>query len=185
MEASISQSMAYYDESKHEFKCAVYMDESERKFLDFNVKLSVECMKLLDAVNVLKPGRLVIGGASEFYNVVFDVGKKAAPRLELGKIVELIKSQDVEEMVENADDVPEFWFDDGEGKPYLATDRRNVWCYERCLSDENRITQRDLFNPGPWPHEEVDYDNLKRKDSVTDSPKELETIEENDEEGEW
>lgn len=91
-----------------------------------------------------------------FFRIVLGEVKRAAPKLEALKFLRLIKSEEIADMVESIDDIPKFWFDDGEGKPYLSTDRRNVWCYERCVSDENLITQKDIFNPAAWPYEEVD-----------------------------
>lgn len=36
----------------------------------------------------------------------------------------------------------------GAGKPYRATEWRNVRFYEGCLSEESRITTKDVFNRG-------------------------------------
>lgn len=87
-------------------------------------------------------------------------------------------------MVRNKDDSPEFWFSDGLGKPHFPTDRCNVWCHERCLPDENRITQKGWYNLGSWPYEELDYAALKRTKFLASGPGILETIEQGDEDNE-
>lgn len=112
------------------------------------------------------------------------ISQKVAPAQNIISKLTFIDSDLVEDFVVDPKDVPMFWFDDGEGKPYLATDRRNVWCYERCLSEENRITLKDIYNPGPWPFEEVDYEALRREEKPVGGPEALEAIAE-DEEEEW
>lgn len=163
---------------------AVYCDESERRLLDFNLRLYAQLYRLLNGVCILKSRRIVVGGTSKFFSLILNAATEAAPQLNLGNL-QLIENDDVEDLVENADDVPEFWFDDGNGKPYVSTDRRNTWCYERCLSDDNKITQKDVYNPGPWPYEEVDYSALRLSNSNRGGPDTLDTIEEGGEEDEW
>lgn len=162
---------------------AVYSDESERKLLDLNLRLRHQIFTLANAVLVLKNRRLVIGGTSDFFSMLINAAIKSAPQLELGNVL-LIKHEDVEDLVEDVNDIPEFWFGDGTGRPYQSSDRRNIWCYERCLSDENKITQKDLFNPGPWPYEEIDYKALRLTNSNQRSPNAFGTIEEDGEEDE-
>lgn len=163
---------------------ATYSDESERRVLDFNLRISTQVFRLLDSIYIFRVDRLVAGGGGTFLSIVIDACKRAAPKLGLEKY-QTIDSDEVENLVEDADDIPEFWFSDGQGKPYLSNDRRNVWCYERCLSDENRITQKDLYDPGPWSFEDIDYRALRETPSAQSGLEELETIEEGSEDDEW
>ncbi len=57
-------------------------------------------------------------------------------------------------MVTDERDVPEFWFYDSASFARYAQDRRSTWCYERCLSDDNRVMSWEIFNPVPWPYED-------------------------------
>lgn len=186
MEACITQSLQYGDGEQSNVSPAAYYDESERNFLDFNLRLVAQYMRLLAAVSIIRRGsRVVISEAHSLFKVISDAVKMAIPEFGSEIMVDLIKSEDVESMVENSDDIPEFWFGDGEGKPYVSTDRRNVWCYERCLSDGNRITQKDIYNPGPWPYEEYEYAALNVDEPLETGAEKLETIEEDDDDGEW
>jgi hypothetical protein len=51
--------------------------------------------------------------------------------------------------------IPDWFLDDGTGRQYDPHDRRNVWCWERCLSPDSPITLKDVYNAGPWPYDEV------------------------------
>lgn len=186
MEAAISQFMQSYESNQSAVGIAVYVDESERKVLDFNLRITARVYRLLAAISIFSRGRVVISEASSFFKLVSDTIKKAFPQMGSEMIMlDFIHSEDVESMVENKDDIPEFWFDNGRGKPYVPTDRRNVWFYERCLSDENRITQKDMYNPGRWPYEEVDYAALRRDNPLGTGRERLEAIEDDDEDDEW
>lgn len=126
--------------------------------------------------------KFVISGANRFLNIFVELAQRVAPNLEVLSAIEIIDSDIVEELVVDPKDVPLFWFDDGEGKPYVKTDRRNVWCYERCLSEDNRITLKDVYNPEPWPFEEVDYGALRLESEAAEGPGELEAIPEDEDE---
>lgn len=183
IEAAISQSISLHDNKDCGY--VFFISESDRRLLDFNFGIATQVMRLANSVSIFANGCFVFGGVSQIVNVGLKVFLEAAPSF-LENAPKLIEIDEVDDLVENPDDVPEFWFDDGEGKPYLATDRRNVWCYERCLSDDNRITTKDLYGPGPWPYEVVDYSALRPSGADESGPGALETIEEDgEEEGEW
>lgn len=184
-ESTISQSMQRDDGNQDTTATAWYLDESERKVLDFNLTTDSQIYRILAAVQILRNERVFISGQGSFYKTIHAVVKSAFPEIGTKILLDFIDNADAETMVENKDDIPEFWFCNGAGKPYIVTDRRNVWCYERCLSDENRITQKDLYNPGPWPYEEVDYAAMNFDSLYETGPDVLETIEEDDEDGEW
>lgn len=59
--------MEEYDDDKLEFNCAAIYDESDRRFLDFNLKLTAPIMRLLDSISALKLKSAVIAGASDFF----------------------------------------------------------------------------------------------------------------------
>lgn len=102
--------------------------------------------------------------------------KKFGPNFFNGLALDMLEHGDVEDEIEDTRDIPEFWFADGKGKPYLATDRRNVWCYERCLSEENRIIGKDVYDPGPWPYKEADYNAVQAGSANNAGSSALETI---------
>lgn len=170
IEITIVQSAALLDGNQSELPFACYVDEAGRKFLDFNFRHWCDIFRLLGAIVILKSTRYVIVNAHAFYSGFMDVLKRVAPRLGMWTAMQFVKEEDIVNMVEDTGDIPGHFCNDGRGKPYLSTDRRNVWCYERCLSDENRITQKDLYNPDPWPYEEVDYRNVKRDAQVCNAP---------------
>lgn len=149
---------------------AIYADESERRALDFNLRIISQYMTLLNKISVGGATRFVIGGANRFYNVVLALVEKVAPQEKFLSNLEMIDCDQVEDLVVDPNEIPVSWFDDGEGKPYISTDRRNVWSYERCLSDDNRFTLKDIYNPEPWVFEEVDYEALRLEKAATGGP---------------
>lgn len=135
---------------------AFYADDSERRALDFNFEIDKQYVEILERIMLGMTKKVAMGGTHRFFSVILGICRKVSPSF--ARSFFLIDHGQVEDFVLNPNDVPTFWFDDGEGKPYVSTDRRNVWCYERCFSEDNRITSKDLYNPGPWPFEEVDYE---------------------------
>jgi hypothetical protein len=121
--------------------------------LDFHVGAITQVVQLTSAIFPVEDETIYVGGASKVSNVGFKLAKALlGPRW--NRINMMDSLEDVCDMVESKRDIPEFWFADGSGKPYCATDRRNIWCYERCLTDENKVTLKDVLNPPPWEHEE-------------------------------
>lgn len=169
---------------------ASYIVQTDRGYLDFNMKHLSHLARLLGAIGIFKTRRYVVIGASRIFAMVHDAFKKAAPKLDMGTDFQFVQNDDLKNVLEDTGDIPSYVFGDCRGKPYLSTDRRNVWCYERCLSDKNRITQKDLFNPDPWPYEEVDYRTLKlqapiQRPALQTRTSGLETIAEDDDDDEW
>lgn len=163
--------------------CAIYFDESERRALDFHWRLNNQTVSLIDRIDLGASKKFVVGGANRFFNIIVGIMQSVAPNMEFITRLQMIDSDEVEDLVVDPNDVPMFWFDDGQGKPYVSTDRRNVWCYERCLSEGNRITLKDIYNPEPWAFEEVDYVALRLEKMAAGGREELETIlEEEDDE---
>lgn len=159
-------------------------DESERKALDFNLKVSGQLVRLLGALAFGGIKRYVMAGKSRLNQVLHEVLRKMAPNIAISTKLALIDIDDIEDVVEDPNDIPEFWFEDGQGKPYLAHDRRKVWCYERCMSNENPITLKDIYNPAPWNFEDVDHEELRFQAETTTGNSEAERFIE-DEEDEW
>lgn len=135
--------------------CAIYSDERDRRALDMNPMVAGAFMKTVEVLLPLPAKRLVFAGSGRLVSMVVRVLKQMAPSV--FSAMEIVKHDDVREMVVDPEDIPDYWFGNGQGKPYSPEDRRNVWCYERCLSEENRITTKDLYNPEPWPYDEFDY----------------------------
>lgn len=149
-EASLAQSVSYIDASTSTLPYAMYADETGRRSLDFNMRHLVQLLRIMGAISILKSRRLVIIGASRWFSILLDVCDKVAPRLGIRNGVTFVPTNELKGLVENAEDIPEFCSRDGQGKPYVPTDRRNVWCYERCLSNKNPITQKDIYNSQHW-----------------------------------
>lgn len=131
------------------------MDESDRRIIDFSPAVIKELLRFTTALFPVVGPRVVITSGGWFMRTLFKLVKTALPRMDLGA-VELIARDEVLALVEDARDVPAFWLRDHRGRAYSPRDRKNIWCYERCLQDTGKITTKDVFNPGPWPYAETE-----------------------------
>lgn len=131
--------------------CALYIDESDRRVVDFNPAFITEFIRMSAAMFPVQPSRVVMVAGGLLTRYIFKCVKAMSPRLQLDAI-EMHARDEVFELVEDPSDVPAQWLRDGRGKAHSPTDRSNQWCFERCLKDEGKITTREVFSPGPWPY---------------------------------
>lgn len=145
---------------------AMYADESARKALDFNVALTKQYLGIVTKLAVGVTKKFVVSGNNRFFSILTGVARTIAPNLDILSTsrFRIIEHNRIKDFVVDPRDIPMSWCNNGEGKPYIRSDRRNTWCYERCLTEQNRITSKDIYNPEPWPFEEFDYHALRGHD---------------------
>lgn len=97
------------------------------------------------------PPHVVLVAGGIFSRTLFRMLKTWIPRMNL-EAYDVITADDVNAFVEEASAVPAFWLGDGSDRVPSRTKRRNLWCFERCLQDEGKITTSDVFNTGAWSY---------------------------------
>lgn len=121
------------------------MNETGRGHLDFQHKAYVLQCQISGSYQPLQGPTFRSGRRkSSLRHVAQDIFKK-------------VGLEGLRDMVEDTGDILDYFCNDGLGRPYLSTDRRNTWCKERCLSGERRTAHKGLFTPDPWPYEESEY----------------------------
>lgn len=153
---------------KNASQCALYLDESDRQVIDFNPAYITEFLRLSAAIFPATPPRVVLVAGRLYMRYIFKGVKALSPGFGLDAF-ELIAREEVYQLVEDPSDVPAQWLRDGRGRAHSWTDRRNQWCYERCLQDEGKITTKDVFNPGPWPYPEEDAGEIAHDVTPTEA----------------
>lgn len=146
------------------------MNERDRRVIDFNPSLSKELLRMATALFPAQSPRHVIVAGGIFGQTLFRMMKTWWPRMNL-EAYDIVAADEVHTFVEEPNDVPAFFLGDGRGRVPSCTNRRHLWCYERCLQDKGKITTRDVFNPGPWlyPEEATAAEEDNRRDEGSSS----------------
>lgn len=131
---------------------------------------------------------VVICGLSKFSQVSLNISKTIFPNASR-KWTVLEDRESIFGIVKNPKDVPHWWYDDDDDRKRLAarrdnSDPREYWCWERCTSETNKLTMRDVFNPDPTGWLNESHGQHKGVRAATPSLSQgLDPIEEIEEEG--
>jgi hypothetical protein len=130
----------------------VVIDEQGKGVVDFNLPLLREIMRLSSTAFPFQSSNMkaVVFGMPSLVSVAWKAVRSimgtAADDVTMGE-----SYASVADIVSDPACVP-VWWQTGGRLAYNAADRRNVWCYERCLGDGDRVVAADVMNPGPWPY---------------------------------
>ena len=120
--------------------------------LDFNPAIFHRTMRIgNDQFPLQKAIRLFSFGVPKIVPMFLNIFRRACPA-HGDNMVFCGDYKDALYLVADASTVPEYWIEQEHAGEKYASDRTSTWCYERCLSDHNKVSTSDLFNPPPWPY---------------------------------
>lgn len=96
-------------------------------------------------------GTAAFAGVHSIARVILKCGKTILPKSVTEGWTILNQREDILDIVADQRDIPHWWSESygKNGAHRDPTDPREYWCWRRCLSSENPITVRDVYNPDP------------------------------------
>lgn len=97
---------------------------------------------------------VVLVGLPQILAVPLSIAQAVIPSASTSSWKIMQKREDINEIVMNTEDIPHWYYQTGDerkenGARRRPSDPREYWCWERCLSEEKRISLEDTFNPDP------------------------------------
>lgn len=121
--------------------CIIVHDEIGRSPLDINFGIKGTCIGMLYSISLVRNERIYMVGVSALQSLTLSMVKKFVPGGRLDRLQVLSTREELIGIL-CRDEIPDFWMTAGSHP--CPNDRNDIWQYERCLHNTNRITLKDV-----------------------------------------